>query len=168
VRELRVHPLEDTVLFDRWTERRQEEAAHLIGASYRGHVDGLVNDQYRTPAGARRFLYNIVQYPGCGAFFPPACWVAIERRTGGLCGLSLASRVRPEVGHVTQICVGPAMRGQGVGYELLRRSMESLALAGSTRVSLSVTAANEKAVKMYERMGFGVLREFLGLVWEGF
>jgi ribosomal protein S18 acetylase RimI-like enzyme len=60
------------------------------------------------------------------------------------------------------------MRGQGVGYELLRRSMESLALAGSTRVSLSVTAANEKAVKMYERMGFGVLREFLGLVWEGF
>ncbi|MBM3747135.1 MAG: GNAT family N-acetyltransferase [Acidobacteria bacterium] len=168
VRELRVRPVEDKVLFDRWTERRQEEAAHLIAAAYRGHVDSLVNDQYRTPAGARRFLHNILQYPGCGTFFPPACWVAVERKTARLCGVSLASRVRTEVGHVTQICVSPAMRGQGVGYELLRRSMESLALAGATRVSLSVTAANEKAVRMYERMGFGTLREFLGLVWEGF
>lgn len=165
VREMPRRAVEEVVLIDRWTERRQEEAAQLIAAAYRGHVDSQINDQYRTAGGARRFLYNIVQYPGCGAFFAPGCWVALERKTGRLCGVSLVSLVAAEVGHITQICVGPALRGLGVGSELLRRSVESLALAGARRVSLAVTAANEGAVRLYERMGFGVLKEFEALVW---
>ena len=65
-------------------------------------------------SGARRFLYNIVQYPGCGSFFRPASLVALERDTGELAGLSLASVVAPEVGHITQICVAPSHRGERV------------------------------------------------------
>jgi len=120
------------------------------------------------PTGARRFLFNIVQYPGCGAFFPPACWLALERFTGRVCGVSLASLVRPEVGHITQICVSPSLRGQGLGYELLRRSLETLALSGAARVSLTVSAANESAVSFYNRLGFFVLHSFPALVWSGF
>src|SRR5581483_6263837 len=54
-----------------WTVNRQDETARLIATAYQGHVDSLINDQYRSPGGARRFLMNIVQYPGCGTFFAP-------------------------------------------------------------------------------------------------
>ncbi len=154
------------IVFDLWSERRQEEAARVIAEAYRGHIDGQVNDQYGSLAGARRFLYNIVQYPGCGVFFAPASWVAVERRTARMCGLCLTSLVAADVGHITQVCVTPAVRGQGVGYELLRRSLSSLAQAGVRKVSLTVTSANRRAVELYERMGFATERRFAALVWE--
>ncbi|MGD0014348.1 MAG: GNAT family N-acetyltransferase [Bryobacteraceae bacterium] len=156
------------MLFDHWSERRQDEAAHLIAAAYRGHIDSQINDQYRSAEGARRFLFNIVQYPGCGAFFEPAAWVALDSASGRVCGVSLTSMVAEDVGHVTQICVSPALRGQGVGYELLRRSLESLAETGARRVSLTVTTANENAVRLYENVGFRTLHHFPAFVWEGF
>ncbi len=68
--------------FDNWTERRQDEAGTLIANAYQGHVDSDINDQYRSPVGARRFLNNIVQYPGCGSFFQPASFVALDRPDG--------------------------------------------------------------------------------------
>src|SRR5579863_257982 len=43
-----------------WAEHHHETAAGLIALSYRDHIDSRINDQYRTPAGARRFIYNIV------------------------------------------------------------------------------------------------------------
>jgi ribosomal protein S18 acetylase RimI-like enzyme len=158
----------DRVLFDHWSERRQDEAAYLIANAYRGHIDSEINDQYRSAEGARRFLFNIVQYPGCGTFFQPASWVALDRKGGRLCGISLTSMVAQEFGHVTQVCTSPAMRGTGVGYELLRRSLESLAGTRARKVSLTVTAANENAVALYEKMGFRVLKRFPAFVWEGF
>ncbi len=156
------------VWFDSWSERKQDEAATLIATAYRGHVDSEINDQYRSPAGARRFLMNIVQYPGCGAFFQPASYVAIDPGTGRLSGICLASLVHADVGHVTQVCVSPAARGTGVGYELIRRSLESLARHGSKKVTLTVTAANTEAIALYERMGFRKTRNFSAYVWEGF
>ena len=156
------------VVFDRWSERRQDEAASLIAAAYRGHIDGEINDQYRSAEGARRFLYNIVQYPGCGTFFQPAAWIALDGGTGRMCGVSLTSMVAPEIGHVTQICTSPAARGTGVGYELLRRSLESMAEMGAEKVSLTVTAANEHAVRLYRSVGFEIVKRFPAFVWEGF
>ncbi len=161
------HPTQQ-VVFDTWSERKQDEAATLIATAYRGHVDSEINDQYRSPAGARRFLMNIVQYPGCGAFFQPASYVAIDPGTGRLCGICLASLVHAEVGHVTQVCVTGAARGTGVGYELIRRSLESLARHGCKKVTLTVTAANTEAIALYERMGFHKTRNFSAYVWEGF
>ena len=145
-----------------------DETAHLIAAAYRGHIDSEINDQYRSAAGARRFLFNIVQYPGCGSFFAAGSWVALNRGTGRLCGVSLSSMVAADVGHITQICVTPNVKGKGIGYELLRQSMLSLAEAGARTVSLTVTAVNCEAIALYERVGFRVARQFPALVWEGF
>lgn len=158
----------DRVVLDRWSERRQDDSAQVIAAAYRGHIDSEINDQYRSPAGARRFLFNIVQYPGCGTFYPDASWVALERGTGKLVGVCLTSLVASDSGHITQICVSPAAKGRGIGYELLRRSLLGLGEAGARRVSLTVTAANENAVGLYRRVGFKTIRQFPALVWEGF
>lgn len=156
------------IVIDGWTERKQDEAATLIAAAYQGHVDSSINDQYRSPAGARRFLLNIVQYPGCGTFFQPASYVAIDKHSHKLAGICLASLVHADVGHITQVCVSKAVRGSGVGYELLRESLKSLRKHSCRKASLTVTAANNEAVQLYERMGFRTRREFAALVWEGF
>jgi ribosomal protein S18 acetylase RimI-like enzyme len=81
-------------------------------------------------------------------------------------GLSLASFVAHETGHITQICVAPSEQRTGLGYELVRRSLFELALNGCRDASLTVTADNQSAVQLYERMGFQVLRDFSAHVWE--
>jgi ribosomal protein S18 acetylase RimI-like enzyme len=156
------------VRIERWNDQWNDLAAHLIAAAYEGHVDSRINDQYRSVAGARRFLFNIVQYPGCGVFHRPASFAAFEPEGGSLCGISLASLVAPDCGHVTQICVSPETRGTGVGHELMRQSLAALRGMGCRSASLTVTAANAGAVSLYERMGFHTGRKFSAFVWEGY
>jgi ribosomal protein S18 acetylase RimI-like enzyme len=108
---------------EKWSDHYQDAAAQAIAAAYVGHIDSRINDQYRSGGGARRFLYNITQSPGCGVFFRPASYVALEAVSGRLCGISLASLVAPGCGHITQICVTPSVRGTGIGHALLRQSL---------------------------------------------
>jgi ribosomal protein S18 acetylase RimI-like enzyme len=159
-------PREPKVAIVPWTENRQDDAARLIAAAYAGHVDSHINDQYRSTSGARRFLTNIVQYPGCGTFFAPAACVAIPATGRGLYGVCLTSMVAHDVGHITQVCVSPAFRGTGLGYELLRRSLLGLAAHGCRTVSLTVTTSNTSAIQLYEQMGFINRRDFAAYVWE--
>ncbi|MGA8025589.1 MAG: GNAT family N-acetyltransferase [Bryobacteraceae bacterium] len=154
--------------FVTWAERFQEEIAHLVAASYKGHVDSEINDQYRNIPGARHFLTNIVRFPGCGQFSPAASIVAIDDRSGRVCGVCLASLVSGKSGHVTQLCVLPAIRGARLGYELLHRSLARLGELGCTSISLTVTCSNIDAIRLYESMGFRSHATFPALVWEGF
>jgi ribosomal protein S18 acetylase RimI-like enzyme len=151
-----------------WKEQYQEGAAHLIATAYHGHVDSQINDQYRSVPGARKFLFNIVQYPGCGNFLQPASLVAFDGESGTLAGICLASLVGAESGHITQICVAKEWQGRGVGFELLRQSLQLLRLRGVDRVSLTVTSENKQALRLYEGMGFRRTRHFAAYVWEGF
>jgi ribosomal protein S18 acetylase RimI-like enzyme len=157
----------NSVRFRQWSQQREEESAALIAAAYKGHVDATINDQYGSVSGARRFLTNIVQYPGCGSFFPSAA-LAADYLEGGLAGVIFGSLVAADSGHVTQVCVSPSMKGRGIGYELLRRSMLVFAQNRCERVSLTVTAANTTAIDLYQRTGFRAMRRFAAYVWEGF
>jgi len=167
VAELPVGKAVANCTFRFWSEGRQDDAAHLIARAYRGHVDGSINDQYRSVSGAKRFLMNIVQYPGCGSFFEPASFVA-EDQSGKVTGVCLASMVAADIGHVTQICVDPDVQQTGIGYEMLRRSLKVFASHGCRKTSLTVTASNRRAVQLYQRVGFRSLRRFAAMVWEGF
>jgi ribosomal protein S18 acetylase RimI-like enzyme len=150
----------------RWSERVQEQTARLIAGAYQGHIDSQINDQYRSPAGARRFLMNIVQFPGCGTFFAPASYAAIDAATRQLHGVSLASLVAEDCGHITQVCVAPSNQGTGLGYELMRQSLVAMKAQGCRLVSLTVTSDNRNAMHLYERMGFTHRREFAAFVWD--
>ncbi|MFB3825613.1 MAG: GNAT family N-acetyltransferase [Bryobacteraceae bacterium] len=149
-----------------WSGQHENATAQLIAEAYLGHVDSRINDQYRSVFGARRFLRNIVEYPGCGTFFAPGSYAAFDLEAERLCGVCLASLVAPECGHVTQVCVSPWTQGCGIGRELLRRSLGTLAEAGCRRASLTVTASNSGAVALYERLGFRTIRRFNAYIWE--
>lgn len=151
-----------------WKQQSQEEAATVVARAYEGHVDSDINDQYRSLAGARRFLLNIVQYPGCGAFFQEGSFVALLPGTPRICGISLASLVAADVGHITQICITPEARGMGIGRALLWHSLNGLLRNGCRKASLTVTHANQRALRLYERVGFRTIHSFGAFVWEGF
>jgi ribosomal protein S18 acetylase RimI-like enzyme len=55
---------------------------------------------------------------------------------------------------VSYLGVRPSMWGRGVGQLLLRRVQSRLTSAGYTRAELSVYAANDRAVALYERLGW--------------
>jgi len=150
-----------------WSEQQYQSAATVITTAYRGHVDSEINDQYRTLSGSLRFLNNIVRFPGCGIFDPESSFVAADRRTRSLAGLILCSRVRHDVGHVTQICVLPEYRGRGIGESLMAATVQNLRRRNFSMLSLTVTEANANAVELYHRLGFDTKRVFDAFVWEG-
>jgi ribosomal protein S18 acetylase RimI-like enzyme len=156
----------DPLHFETWSPMHLDDSARLIADVYRNHVDSEINDQYNSAPGARKFLQNIAMYPGCGLFQSDCSWVALTP-DGRLAGISLATRVSSECGHVAQLCVLPSFQRNGLGYELMRRSMVSLWRGGSRHVSLTVTAANRRAVSLYDRLGFSVIHEFEAMVWDG-
>lgn len=151
----------------RWSEQDYQPAAAVITTAYRGHVDSDINDQYRTLSGSLRFLNNIVRFPGCGTFDTESSFVAIHKRSRTLIGLILCSRVRNDVGHVTQVCVLPESRSHGIGETLLAATAGSLRQRKFSLLSLTVTEANKRAVDLYLRLGFDTKRVFDAFVWEG-
>jgi ribosomal protein S18 acetylase RimI-like enzyme len=150
-----------------WSEQEYQSAAALITAAYRGHVDSEINDQYRTLTGSLRFLNNIVRFPGCGVFDPRASFVVFHRPTHTLAGIILCSQVRPDVGHITQVCLLPEYRSAGLGKSLLAASTRNLRERGFHFISLTVTEANDRAIALYKRVGFESTRVFDAFVWEG-
>jgi ribosomal protein S18 acetylase RimI-like enzyme len=111
-------------------------------------------------------LNNIVRFPGCGVFDGSASFVAIHRPTHAMVGLILCSRVKDDIGHVTQVCVVPEQRGSGLGEMLLSLTAAELRRRSFSALTLTVTEANRGAVALYERLGFTVQRVFDAFVWE--
>ncbi len=160
-------PLPATLEIRKWSEGDFQSAAAVITAAYRGHVDGDINDQYRTVSGSLRFLNNIIRFPGCGVFDPDASFVAVHKPTRTVVGLILCSRVKSDVGHVTQVCLVPEQRRLGVGEALMAATGAALRRRNFAALSLTVTEANQHAVELYQKLGFGLKRVFDAFVWEG-
>lgn len=149
-----------------WLDSDYQPAAAVITAAYRGHVDAEINDQYRTLSGSLRFLNNIVRFPGCGLFDPESSFVVNHKVTRHMVGLILCSRVRHDVGHVTQVCILPEYRSRGVGEALIACTANALQKRKFALLSLTVTEANTRAVELYRRLGFDLRRVFDAFVWE--
>lgn len=159
-------PLPREIEIHRWTEADYQPAASVITAAYAGHIDSDVNDQYRTISGSLRFLNNIVRFPGCGVFDPAASFVAFHRPSSTRVGILLCSRVRHDIGHITQVCTLPEFRGYGIGEHLLRYCYADLAARRFSELSLTVTEENSRALALYLRLGYLHIHTFDGFVWE--
>jgi ribosomal protein S18 acetylase RimI-like enzyme len=160
-------PMHPEILVRRWSDLDYQAAAGVITAAYRNHIDSEINDQYRTHAGSVRFLNNIVRFPGCGVFDSESSFSAVHRPTNTLVGLILCSRVKDDVGHVTQVCLLPDFRGLRIGENLIACTANSLRNRHFRVLSLTVTEANHRAVELYKRMGFNETSIFDAFVWEG-
>jgi ribosomal protein S18 acetylase RimI-like enzyme len=149
-----------------WRETDLAPAARLICEAYRGHPDSLINDQYRSGHGSMRFLNNIVHYAGCGSFSAQASHVVVERGNRELAALVLGSRVSPQSGHLTQVCVHPAYRRRGIARHLLNVAAYHFMRLGATEISLTVTEANATAIDLYKQEGYACAHSFDAAVWR--
>ena len=149
-----------------WNDRAFEAAARLIQLAYADHVDGQINDQYRSEAGSLKFLRNIVLLPGCGQFLPEASFLVRPATGDRLIGMILTSTVDEGVGHTTQVCVMPGYHGHGIGRQLMEHSIQALRHRHYDALSLTVTAINKHAVDLYEHLGFRTLKTFAAGVWQ--
>src|SRR6202790_1933687 len=156
------------LILERWDHRYFESCARLIQLAYANHVDGEINDQYRTESGAFGFLKNIIILPGCGQFQPEASFVLRAPHANHLVGVILNSRVSDGVGHTTQICAMPGYQGRGLGRRLMEASLQALRVRHFTAVSLTVTSGNERAVRLYEKLGFTAIKKFAAGVWTAY
>lgn len=149
-----------------WKNSDFDLSPQVITASYSGHIDSEINDQYLSLGGAQRFLHNVVRFPGCGIFEEQASWVLAAPTNDKLLGLLLCSRVSAGVGHVTQLCVLPEFQRLGVGEKLLELCAASLRASGCNAVTLTVTERNTSAVGLYRRLGYHVQHRFDAMLWE--
>jgi ribosomal protein S18 acetylase RimI-like enzyme len=164
---LETSPVHPEIEIRPWTDGDYQPSAAVITAAYRTHVDAQINDQYHTLSGSLRFLNNIVRFPGCGVFDAESSFVALDRRAKSLIGLILCSRVRHDVGHVTQVCVLPEYRSRRIGESLMAATERNLRKRNFALLSLTVTEANAGAVALYRRLRFESNKVFDAFVWEG-
>jgi ribosomal protein S18 acetylase RimI-like enzyme len=155
----------DGMRLSRWNDRYFEPCSKLIHLSYANHVDGEINDQYRSRNGALRFLKNIILLPGCGQFIPTASYVLHQPGSDELVAAVLTSEVCSGVGHTTQLCVLPGYQGHGLGRMLMHTSIESLRTMKFHELTLTVTSENHTAVRLYEQLGFHTIKSFTAGVW---
>lgn len=171
-------PIGEGLRIEPWDDRWFEPCATVIERAYAGHIDAEINDQYRSEAGALRFLKNIVILPGCGQFQPQASFVV--RRAGAsldgggaawspneLVAAVLTSCVSHGVGHTTQICILPEYRKHGLGRRLMAASIQAMRSMRYHALSLTVTAQNTPAIRLYEQIGFQTVKTFSAAVWSG-
>jgi ribosomal protein S18 acetylase RimI-like enzyme len=149
-----------------WRDEDLTPAGRLISEAYRDHPDSIINDQYRSVHGSQRFLHNIVRYSGCGVFSAQVSHVIVERANRQMVALVLGSRVSPESGHITQLCVHPGYRRAGLARLLLSISAFHFMRLGVTEISLTVTESNTDAIELYRSEGYTCPHTFDAAVWQ--
>jgi ribosomal protein S18 acetylase RimI-like enzyme len=148
-----------------WRDDDLNSASRLIAEAYRGHPDSLINDQYCSVHGSLRFLHNIVRYSGCGQFSTQCSHVVVHRPSRELIALILGSRVSPQSGHITQVCVHPNYRRIGLARMLLSTASHCFLRQGAEEISLTVTEANAHAIDLYKDEGYTCAHVFDAAVW---
>lgn len=150
-----------------WDRRYNDDAAEMLYRSYQKHVDALINDQYGSVMGATRLVENIINNQGCGDFLPRVSRMAVHASTQRLAGILTLTVVRPRIAHIPQVGVGPNYQGMGIGTAIMEAAFRDLAAEGYEQVTLTVTDANARAVRLYERLGFESFKTFGAFTYNG-
>jgi len=139
------------------------EVARLVFESHSGSADAVLNSVYLSPERTRNFVDTLVLHDGCGRFMPEASLEAFGSE--GLAGVVLCSRVSPHNGHICQVSVLPRSQGRGLGRALVVAALTQLKRNGLASASLSVTAGNERATRLYANLGFRLHRAYGAHAW---
>ena len=62
----------------------------------------------------------------------------------------------PRQAHILSIAIKPSFRGRGFGRRILVHFLEKTKVLGYTSIKLEVQVDNDKAIKLYEELGFKI------------
>ena len=139
----------------------ERDVAGTIVAAYRNHPDRALHPEVRDADSALRFLESI--HAGNFGRFEVEYARVLDGK-GGLAGIILGCETAANVGFVLMVSVDPKVQGQGQGAILMRDLLREFRRFGLERVALGVTLDNP-AVRLYERLGFSVLKTLRTYAW---
>jgi GNAT superfamily N-acetyltransferase len=85
----------------------------------------------------------------------------LAREDGRLVGVALGKTFSDGTGWVAQLAVPRDQQGRGLGTALLAEAFGRRVAAGATQLGLGVSAANADALRLYQRLGLTIDREWM-------
>ena len=149
-----------------WDESLLEAHAEAKFQSFRGEIDSNVFPCLGEYHGCHRLMQEI---RGKQGFQPGATWLiaynppaadsnspdtALDASGLEYCGTVQGIRDYAGLGAIQNLGVTPEHRGRQLGSCLLIRALEGFQRAGLRRAFLEVTAQNQGAIRLYQRLGF--------------
>ncbi len=136
-----------------WDPAMLDAHADVKARSFQFEIDASVFPALASREGCRRLMRDISTREG---FLAEATWLACRRVPTGLEYAGTVQGIVDEFGFgaVQNLGVTREHRGCGLGAALLCRAVEGFRTHGLARAYLEVTAHNEGAVRLYERLGF--------------
>ncbi|QGJ69312.1 N-terminal acetyltransferase [Planctomycetales bacterium 10988] len=149
-----------------WEHTQLEHHAEAKFNSFRHEIDANVFPCLGDSAGCLRLMGDISRKPG---FLEEATWLAVyqnapKTKSYTYCGTIQGICDAYQFGAIQNLGVVPDHRGHGLGKILLWHALEGFKRAGLERCFLEVTAHNEGAIGLYERLGFHKVRTLYKVV----
>ncbi|MGE0813493.1 MAG: GNAT family N-acetyltransferase [Vicinamibacterales bacterium] len=149
-----------------WDVRDLEATADLLRASYPAHEPS----RPFAPTGRRtewqQYVGDLVLGAGCGTFRPS--WsIAVPGEDQALDGVALVTLVGGGTAHLAQLAVRPSYRKAGLATAMVAAASARARAAGCDRLTLLVGRDNLIARRLYARLGFAQVGEFVSAVRPG-
>lgn len=142
-----------------WSESLVEAHATAKFFSFQNEIDCNVFPCLGDADGCERLMNEISSRSG---FVPEATWLLTwtEPETGRTQSIGTVQGIREQkdVGSIQNIGIVDQFRGKGLGTAIVLKSLNGFAEVGVRFVTLEVTANNSRAHRLYERLGFKILK----------
>jgi GNAT superfamily N-acetyltransferase len=136
-----------------WRPERLVDHAEAKYHSFRNEIDADVFSCLGDLDGCYRLMQEISDKD---SFLPEATWLAAYVGGGEVeyCGTIQGIRATNKYGAIQNVGITPPHRDRGVGTALICAALAGFQQVGLPRAYLEVTAQNERAVRLYKRLGF--------------
>jgi ribosomal-protein-alanine N-acetyltransferase len=101
-----------------------------------------------------------------GIMTDPEREVYVAREGGEIVGFAVLQMRGAFVGYIQSVGVGPGARGRGIGSAIVRFAEERI-FRESPNVFLCVSSFNERALRLYLRLGYEVVGELTDYIVSG-
>ena len=119
---------------------------HRLGDPHLDEIVAIERRAYPTPWSRTMFAGELSKPTSL-------CLGAFDAPTGRLVGYVIASRY-VDAWHVMNVCVDPVFQGHGIAATLLERLLALTDGDGRQGYTLEVRVSNERAIRLYQRLGF--------------
>ena len=142
-----------------WSSDLLEDHAEVKYQSFRLEIDANVFPCFGDREGCLRLMQEIARKDG---FLPAATWLVEYTGAGPhkeeFCGTIQGLHESSGLGAIQNVGITSHHRGRGLGTKLIQRALEGFQQLGLRRAYLEVTAQNQAAVQLYQRIGFRKIR----------
>jgi hypothetical protein len=132
-----------------WSPSLLELHATTLAACFQQEIDATVFRSLGNGEGCLNLMREICRKPG---FLAESTWLVDYG--GEAVGTVQGVCEPPGMGAIQNLGILPRHRGKGLGSALLLQALHGFRLHGLRQARLEVTAHNEGAVRLYQRLGF--------------